>query len=309
MSGFIPSKTLLLVMVLVVVAGIGMVAWPPAPVPLPMIAPSVTASVAKPAESGPAQRIVALAPHIVELLYAIGAGERLVGATEYADFPEDAKKLPRIGSYAGLQIERILELQPDLVLAWKTGNSAADLARLEQYGLRIVYSDLHQLEDLGKEMRMLGELTATQAAAERLAEQYETRLSVLREHYRGKRPVRVFYELWSRPLTTVAANAWPQQQLHLCGTENPFDKGTDDYPQVGLEQVVVSAPEVIIQPTEHSMTSPDAVNWSAWPLIPAVRLQAILHPDSDKAHRMTPRTLDVLEQMCAEIDQVRQRLP
>jgi vitamin B12 transport system substrate-binding protein len=250
-------------------------------------------------------KLIALAPHIVEQLYAIGAGEQIIGTTGYADYPEAARAIPVVGSYAGLQIEKIVQMQPDLVIAWKTGNPAADLARLQKYQMPIVYSDIRSLDDVAAELRQFGELTGRQTEAEQQAQAYEKELSRLRQRYSGKTPVRVFYELWSRPLTTVAGNAWPQQQLELCGAENPFADSLDDYPHVGLEQVLVSQPQAIVQPSKHSQDSPDAINWQKWPLIPAVKNQAIFHPDADKVHRMTARTLPEIDALCQQIDGVR----
>lgn len=253
-------------------------------------------------------KLIALAPHIVEQLYAIGAGEQIIGTTEYADYPEAARAIPVVGSYAGLQIEKIVQMQPDLIIAWKTGNPAADLERLKKYQLPIVYSDIRSLDDVAAELRQFGDLTGRQLDAEQQARAYEEELSRLRLRYSGKAPVRVFYELWSRPLTTVAGNAWPQQQLELCGADNPFADSLDDYPHVGLEQVLVSQPQAIVQPSKHSQNSPDAINWQKWPLIPAVKDQAIFHPDADKVHRMTARTLPEIDTLCQQIDRVRVRL-
>ena len=253
-------------------------------------------------------KIVALAPHIVEQLYAIGAGEQVIGTTAYSDYPKAAKAIPVVGSYAGLQVEKILQMQPDLVIAWKTGNPVSDLERLKKYQLPVVYSDIRTLDDVAAELRQFGELTGRQAVAEQQAQTYEKALSVLRSRYANKPPVKVFYELWSRPLTTVAGNAWPQQQLELCGGHNPFSDSVDDYPHVGLEQVLVSQPEAIVQPSKHSQNSPDAINWQQWPSIPAVKHNAIFHPDADKVHRMTARTLPEIERLCQQIDRVRVRL-
>tara|TARA_Y100001949_G_scaffold129203_1_gene110654 strand:- start:572 stop:1435 length:864 start_codon:yes stop_codon:yes gene_type:complete len=250
-------------------------------------------------------KIIALAPHIVEQLYAIGAGDQVIGTTAYSDYPEAAKSIPVVGSYAGLQVEKILQMQPDLVIAWKTGNPVSDLERLKKYQLPVVYSDIRSLDDVAAELRQFGELTGRQTAAEHQASAYEQALSTLRNRYAGKRPVKVFYELWSRPLTTVAGNAWPQQQLELCGAENPFADSIDDYPHVGLEQVLVSQPQAIIQPSKHSQNSPDAINWQQWPSIPAVKNNAIFHPDADKVHRMTARTLPEIEKLCQQIDGIR----
>ena len=250
-------------------------------------------------------KIIALAPHIVEQLYAIGAGDQVIGTTAYSDYPEAAKSIPVVGSYAGLQVEKILQMQPDLVIAWKTGNPVSDLERLKKYQLPVVYSDIRTLDDVAAELRQFGELTGRQTAAEHQASAYEQALSALRNRYAGKQPVKVFYELWSRPLTTVAGSAWPQQQLELCGAENPFADSIDDYPHVGLEQVLVSQPQAIIQPSKHSQNSPDAINWQQWPSIPAVKNNAIFHPDADKVHRMTARTLPEIEKLCQQIDGIR----
>lgn len=249
-------------------------------------------------------RLIALAPHVVEQLYAIGAGEQIIGTTEYSDYPAAAKAIPVVGSYAGLQIEKILQMQPDVIIAWKTGNPVADLERLKKYQLPVVYSDIRTLDDVAAELRQFGQLTGREPTAELLARSYEQELAALRERYSDKAPVKVFYELWSRPLTTVAGTAWPQQQLELCGAENPFADSLDDYPHVGLEQVLVSSPEAIIQPSKHSQNSPDAIHWQQWP-IPAVKNNAIFHPDADKVHRMTARTLPEIEALCQQIDGVR----
>jgi vitamin B12 transport system substrate-binding protein len=113
----------------------------------------------------------------------------------------------------------------------------------------------------------------------------------------------VFYELWPRPLQTVAKNAWPQQQIELCGASNPFADAQDDYPSIGLEQMLVTLPQVVIQPDQHN---PDRLNWPQWQHIPAVKNNFIFHPNADKAHRMTTRMLDEVVILCEQIQQARQ---
>jgi vitamin B12 transport system substrate-binding protein len=252
--------------------------------------------------------IIALAPHIVESLYAIGAGQQIIGTTAHADYPQDAENILQVGNYARLQIEKIIQLKPDLVIAWKTGNPLDDLARLEKYHVSVIYSDPQNLEDVAAELIILGEATGRQQKAQQLAQQYLTQLAELRQRYADQPKVRVFYELWSRPLRTVAARAWPQQQIELCGAVNPFAQAQDDYPAVGLEQVLVSLPQVVIQPSQHSTDStdsPDSLNWQKWAHIPAVQHGFIFHPDADKVHRMTSRMLDELSILCAQIHQAR----
>jgi vitamin B12 transport system substrate-binding protein len=251
------------------------------------------------------QRIIALSPHLTEQLYQLGLGEQIIATTEHADYPAAALLLPRVGNYNHLQIEKILALKPDLIFAWPDGNPAADLDKLRQLGIKIVESNPRQLADIAKELRLLGQQTGTSAVAEQQAKQIEHQLAELRQQYSHKSKVRVFYELWQQPLSTVAQQAWPQQQLELCGAINPFAKAIGDYPQVSLEQVVASMPQLIIQPL--SVNEPRTLHdWSRWPAIPAVKYQQFSQPDSDLMHRTTSRMLQGLRQLCADIDRTRQ---
>ena len=256
-------------------------------------------------QAEPAQRIVALSPHLVEQLYSIGVGDRIVGTTDHADYPDAAKNIPRVGNYAQLQVEKILALKPDLVLAWTDGNPPADLNKLRQFGLHVVDSNPLQLTDIAKELRILGQLTGAVDAAEQQALLMEQGLAELRQTYSSKPKVVVFYELWQQPLSTVAQKAWPQQQLELCGASNPFADAIGDYPQVSLEHVVASQPQLIIQPV--SVNEPRSLlDWSRWAAIPAVKYQQFSQPDSDLVHRTTSRMLQGVRQLCADIDKTRQ---
>ena len=252
-----------------------------------------------------AVRIVALAPHIVESLYDIGAGNTIIATTDHSDYPDEAKQIPRVGNYARLQIERIVQLAPDIIIAWRTGNPQEDLARLKKYGMNIVYSDPTTLDSVADELVMLGEITGQTERAEAMAMAYRQRLTELRRTYATATPVTGFYELWARPLRTVANNAWLQKQLDLCGVHNPFAELKDDYPMVSLERVLASQPQVVIQPTPHSAANSDALNWAQWQHIPATANGFIFHPNADKTHRMTVRMLDEVTLLCEKIDGAR----
>jgi vitamin B12 transport system substrate-binding protein len=256
-------------------------------------------------QAGSAQRIIALSPHLVEQLYSIGVGDRIIGTTDHADYPEQAKNITRVGNYNHLQVEKILALKPDLILAWTDGNPPADIAKLRQLGLNVVDSNPLHLTDIAKELRLLGLHTGAAEAAEQQALLMEQGLTELRKTYSNKAKVRVFYELWQQPLSTVAQNAWPQQQLALCGAENPFSTAIGDYPQVSLEQVVATMPQLIIQPV--SVNEPRALlDWSRWTAVPAVKYQQFSQPDSDLVHRTSSRMLSGVRQLCADIDKTRQ---
>lgn len=253
--------------------------------------------------------ILALAPHIVEMLYDVGAGEQIIGTTEHADYPEAARKIPRIGNYVRLQIERVIELQPDLIIAWKSGNPSDDLQRLAQLGFTIVYSQPNTFNDIAKELRYFAKITGNQNQGEIVANAFENELANITQTYLVKEKITTFYELWSRPLTTVAKNSWPQEFLSICGAYNPFEQVTTPYPQISVEQVLAMSVQLIIQPLSVNQTEREGFNWNDWQVIPAVKNNRILQPNADTLHRMTSRSLTALKKLCAEIDSVRITLP
>jgi len=245
--------------------------------------------------------IVALSPHIVELLFEIGAGAQIIGTTEFADFPEQAKHIPVVGNYLGLKIETILALQPDLIIAWGGGNVGRDLEKLQKLGFDIIYSQPLNLPDVAKDLREFGKKTGNAALAEQKAAQFEQALASLEQQYRDTKPVRAFYEIWHTPLTTVAQNGWAHNLLGICNIQNVFAEITQPYPQVNIEQVISREVELIIQPQSEQSEAHAGYPWHNWPDIPAVKFQRILHPNADKLHRMTSRTLDELKALCSDV--------
>ena len=213
-----------------------------------------------------------------------------------------------MGNYAKLNIEQILAMAPDVIIAWKTGNPSDDLARLAQMGIEIVYSDPHYLEDVAKELVKFAQIAGTEEQGLRAAERFSKRLKSIKAQYQNKPAINGLYELWPRPLTTVANDAWPQQQLEVCGVDNPFKQSATDYPQINIEQVILHNPAIIIQPTSHGSNQADAIDWRQWPSIPAVKRDAFLQPDADKMHRMTSRSLDELALFCQQVDHLRSQL-
>jgi len=249
--------------------------------------------------------IIALAPHIVEMLYDVGAGEQIIGTTTFADYPEEAKQIPRIGNYVRLQLERVIELQPDLIIAWKSGNPSDDIARLEQLGFNVIYSQPNTFEDIANEVRHFASITGHTAQGEQVAQEFEQALAKIKATYQHKTEIVGFYELWSRPLTTVAKGSWPQQFLNICKVKNPFKQVITPYPQISIEKVLPASVQLIIQPLSVNQMEREGFNWQDWPIIPAVANKHILHPDADAMHRMTMRSLTALKDLCAKIDQTR----
>jgi len=250
------------------------------------------------------QRIVALAPHITEMLFAIGAGDRVVGVSDYSDYPAEAAELPRVASYAAINLEAVLALQPDLVIAWRSGNPAPDIRRLQQFGINVVFSDPLLLEDIAKELRLLGQLTGQDNQANALAADFSQQLQQLRAEYQHKRQVPVFFAMGTLPLSTVANNAWPQQMLTLCAAANPFAGAKGDYPQVGIEQVIAAAPQVIIQPVRTDFVA-DFSYWHRFDALSAVKKKQYLAVNADHLYRTTPRTLSGIRQLCEGVERYR----
>lgn len=253
-------------------------------------------------------RVITLAPHLVEMLFDIGAGDLIVGTVDYSDFPEAAKDIPRIGGYYGLQLEKILMLQPDIILAWQSGNKQADLEQLERLGLNIIYSKPNQIIDVAHELRHFGKVLGKSAQAEKVAKAFEQRLQLLTQRYQNKPPVQVFYQLWSNPMMTINQHTWLHQLLTICQGRNVFANNVTEYPHISIENVVVAQPEIIIIPNEKSAQKQPEIDWQKWPEIPAVKANAFIAVNADLLHRFSTRMLDGVESMCNKIDDVRSAL-
>jgi vitamin B12 transport system substrate-binding protein len=252
----------------------------------------------------PAQRIIALSPHSVELLFLLGVGDRIVATTEYADYPEQAKAIPRIGSHSSIQIERVLELDPDLIVVWESGNPAQDVQRMIDLGLNVHMSRTKVLLDIAGELETLGALVGKKEQGEALAKEFRQRFLGLSETYQNKAPVSFFYQLWQQPLRTIAAGSWINTVFKHCGGANIFDDASTDYPQVSIETVLIKAPQVIVVPSHHGADIGTDM-WQAWPEIPAVKNEHILFFEGDLLHRFSYRVLDGMEQVCTAFDRIR----
>jgi len=255
--------------------------------------------------ASPAKRIISLAPHITELLFEAGAGEQVVGVVDYSDYPSAARELPHVGSALQLDLESILALQPDLVIAWQSGTPAAALEQLGRLGLPLFLSEPRQLADIPATLRRFGELAGSQAAAERAATDFETRLQGLGNRYAGASKVRVFYEIWNRPLMTVGGTHMISATLQLCGGENVFAALDDLAPRISEEAVLAADPEAIIAGNKGDAAKAWLAAWERFGQLRAVREGHLLTADPDTLHRQTSRILDGAEALCSALDGVR----
>lgn len=257
--------------------------------------------------AAPAQRVISLAPHITENLYAIGAGDLLVGATSYSDYPEEARALPLVGDYTSLNIERIVSLRPDLVVAWLDGTPPGQLERLRQLGLNVFAESPDSFGEITDSMRRLGVLTGKAAQAGQVAEALDARVAALRARPLAQQKLRVFYLLWHQPLITANHTQLVDHVIRLCGGENLFAERPETAPRVGVEAVIAANPDVILSAVGKQQ--PDwAEQWQPWTQVTAVRQGLLYSVDADLMHRASGRAVDGAEQVCALFDQARSQL-
>lgn len=252
-----------------------------------------------------AKRIIALSPHSVEMLFAIGAGDRIVGTVEYADYPQAALKIPRIGSYTGIQIEQVLALKPDLIVAWQSGNKLADLKKMSSLGLNLFYSQPKNIDQISKELIQLGELTGFQENAKKVSNQLIARYKNIKNKYQNLTIVQVFYQLWHDPLRTIGGGSWIDSMVEDCGGQNIFHRVSTPYPIVSLETVLTKNPDIIIIPHHSGTKGAKTAIWDNWQEIKAIKNNHILTMNGDILHRFSPRAVDGLEALCQAIDEVR----
>jgi len=255
-----------------------------------------------------AQRIVALSPHSVELLYALGVGDRIVATTEFADYPEEANHIERIGGYHGIQTERIMELKPDLIVAWEGGNRSEDLALLASLGLPVYRSETKRLRHIADEVLALGKMTGKETQAQQLVQSFHQQLDELTRANKDKAPVTFFYQLWAAPLRTISTASWINEMLAICGGQNITTDTELGYPQVSLESVLLGQPQAIIIPSQHGHDNGEisGLDWNQWPEIPAVKNQHIYRINGDILHRFSLRVVDATQELCNTFDKVRQ---
>ncbi|TMO71862.1 cobalamin-binding protein [Pseudoalteromonas sp. S3785] len=253
-------------------------------------------------------RVVALAPHIVENLFAIGAGDNIVGTVDYADYPAEAKNIERIGGYYGISLEKLLALKPDLVIGWKSGNQSGDLEQIKRLGIKIHLSDPKKIEEVANELLTFGKFTGRIEQSKQVANAFNTKLKNIKKQQQGKKILTGFYQLWPEPMMTVSENTWINQLIETCHVSNVFAQSDTDYPQISIENVVMAKPQIIITPDEKSKTPQPVVNWQKWPEVPAVKNNHFIRVNADLLHRFSPRMLEGLADMCDKIDASRKQI-
>jgi iron complex transport system substrate-binding protein len=255
----------------------------------------------------PARRVVSLAPHLTELMYAAGAGGRLVGALEYSDYPPAAKRLPRVGSEAHIDLEALVALKPDLVVAWPQSGSKRTIDRIEALGIPLFRSEPRELEDIARTLELLGTLTGAEASARTAARRFRERAVRLAASYASRPTVRVFYQVWNAPLVTVNGAHVISKVLRLCGGENVMAGLPAIAPEIDRERVLRANPEAIVASGSDGRHPQWLQEWKAFPGLTAVGRGNLYAVPPALVQRHTPRLLDGAEEICRILEEIRQR--
>lgn len=255
----------------------------------------------------PAARVISLAPHITELLFAAGGGSRVIGAMNFSDYPAEAAKLPLVGSNSGIDVERVLALKPDLLVAWRSGNTARQLEELARLGIPVFYSEPRKLEEVATSLERLGELMGTRPFARSAAANYRARIAALGARYRHRPPVRVFYQVWDKPLYTLSGASIVSDAICLCGGVNVFASLPTLAPEVGLEAVLKANPEAVLGSQKFGPDDLGVTMWKRYPMLLATRQGNLFEIKAEVMTRATPRIADGVTTMCEALELARAR--
>lgn len=254
--------------------------------------------------SRPAKRIISLAPDITEMIVSIGAGQALVGVMAPNDYPPVVRKIPLIGSYHGLDVERIVALKPDLIVTWGAFFSR-ELNQLKHLGIPIYTVRTRNLTDIPHTLRHLGCLSGHDAGAHQIAHHFSEELNRLKRKYGNQKPLRVFYQIGAYSLITINQESWIHEAITLCGGVNPFAALPFISPRVSWESMMVVNPEVVISDSRQTDWKK---NWMKWPNIVAVNRHLLFTVDPDLIERAGPRLIAGIEQICTNLSLARVKL-
>lgn len=240
-----------------------------------------------------AERVVSLAPSLTDMVLELGAADRLAGLLDGGPRPQALQGLPSVGRYGQVNLERILALQPDLLLVWPGAVPEAQLQRLKAVGIPVYVADPHRLEDISRQFRELGEHLGRAEQGRELAEAFDARLAQLRAQYHREPPLKVFYQVWDRPLYTVGGRQIISEALAVCGGRNLFADLDLAAPQVGLESVLARDPQVILAASEDQLRS-----WTGMQQLSATRLKQLRVVPDRNLEKPSFAMLDATEKLC-----------
>jgi len=246
-----------------------------------------------------------LAPHITESLYAAGAGDKIVGAVSYSDYPEAAKKIPRVGGYPAADIEKIISLKPDLVIVWPAGNNLKQTEKLHAFGINVYMSEPRYPQDIAETIKRFGILAGTNETASKAAKEFIQHYQSLKKRFSNKEKIKVFYQIWNKPLMTVSGKHLISDIINLCGGINVFSELKTVTPIISKEAVIASNAEVIVAGGMGEKRPEWANEWKPWAQLSAVKKEQIYFINPDIMQRVGPRILQGADELCELLDNAR----
>lgn len=252
----------------------------------------------------PAQRIIALAPHVTEMLFAAGGAEHIVGVVTYSDFPEAAKKIPSVGDNRQVDMERVIAMKPDLIVVWMHGSSERQIDTLRQLNIPIFHSEPQKLDGIADSLLRLGQLMGTETVAQAAAADLRRQLAALAKQYANRPPVRMFYQVWDKPLYTLNGAHIVSDAIRLCGGENIFAKLKVTAPVVSVEAVLQEDPEAIFGTAEKNYGGVGL--WKSYKTMKAVRNDNLFTLNGELLNRAGPRMVAGTAALCEKLELARQ---
>ncbi|MGY0151542.1 vitamin B12 ABC transporter substrate-binding protein BtuF [Edwardsiella tarda] len=242
-----------------------------------------------------ALRVISLSPHTTELAYAAGLGDRMVAVSAYSDYPPAAAKLEKVASWNGINLERILALKPDLILAWHGGNPRRAIDQLAAFGIPIFYADPQRVEQIADDLDRLAAYSPHPEQAHRAANAFRQRLAELRQRYAQGAPLRVMMQFGSQPLFSTSGQTLQSDLLALCGAQNIFAQSPVPWPQVSREQVIARHPQAIVIGGDAKQAASVADFWRPQLTVPVIAVER------DWLNRSGPRILLAAESLCSQL--------
>lgn len=256
----------------------------------------------------PAERIISLSPGATELLFSAGAGERVQAVSAWSDYPPEAADLPQVGDSNRLDLEAIVAMEPDLVVAWKDGNSTSQLAKVEALGVPVFWLEPRTFEDIASAVERLALLSGNDETGAIRASDFLAGIGALRNRYRDARPVRVFYQVWHEPLMTINDEELIGRAITLCGGDNVFGHLPRLVPRISRESVLDANPDAIISGGEDNDDRRWLEQWRQYPELAAVARDNLYLVPPSLIQRPTLRMLQGTEQLCQTLERARARL-
>jgi len=249
--------------------------------------------------AGAAQRVISLAPNATELAYAAGMGDVLVAASAYSDYPPQAARLEQVASWQGINLERVLALKPDLILAWRGGNPQRVLDQLAAFGIPIFYADADNLEGLAGLLDKLARYSPHPDQAHQAADALRRQFAALKQQYAANPPRRVLLQFGTQPLFTSSGATLQSQVLALCGAQNVFADSRTPWPQISREQVLARQPQAIVITGGAKEAANVKTFWAPQLQVPVIAL------NEDWFNRGGPRILLAAQQLCRQLAEIR----